>query len=183
MKKRRTVIVAFLLLAVMTIGIGYAAIVDTLDITGTADLSTSNAFDANIFFSNAVADGQTGNTAKVNDDNNDKASFSAASMIKEGDTAVFTFTIQNDNNRDAKITMKTHSNTDDTHFGIAMTWEGGEDAYGTGAELTVAAGQSAEVTVTITLVSLPSNYTAGQVLSATFVNELNVDDGAAASAG
>lgn len=176
MKSRRTLIVAFLLLAVMTIGIGYAAVVDTLDITGTADLSTTNAFEANVYFSETVV-ASTGNTASRNADNNDKCSFTASSMVKEGDTATFTFTIVNDNNKDATVSVKTHSNTDETHFGIAMSWDGATDAYADGATaLTVPANGSAEVTVVVTLVSLPADYDSNTI-SATFVNELNVDDG------
>ena len=79
MKNRKSVIVAFLLVAVMLLGVGYAALTDVLDITGTADVNQSAAeesFNEDIFFSAAVAN-ESGNTASVNADNNDKASFTA----------------------------------------------------------------------------------------------------------
>ena len=36
MKKRRTIIISFLLLATLVMGVGYAAVADTLNITGRA---------------------------------------------------------------------------------------------------------------------------------------------------
>ncbi len=181
MKNRRTVILAFLLIAVMAIGIGYAAVVDVLDITGTAQISTSTLFESNIYFSNAEAVTE-GNTARVNDDNNDKCSFTASSMLKEGDTATFRFTVKNDNNKAATVSCKANHNTDATHFAIAMKWVGADDAYATDATaLTVPANDSAVIEITVTLVNLPADYTTGEVLSATFTNELNVDDGSVAA--
>ena len=54
MKKRRTFIVSMLLVAALALGIGYAALSDTLDINGTADVNQSQAeadFDLNVYFS------------------------------------------------------------------------------------------------------------------------------------
>ena len=54
MKNRRTVVVAFLLVAVMLLGIGYASLTDTLTIIGNAhiDLDTTNkTFDEKVYFS------------------------------------------------------------------------------------------------------------------------------------
>ncbi|MBO5270056.1 MAG: hypothetical protein J6B77_04670, partial [Clostridia bacterium] len=89
MKNRKTVVVAFLLLAVMLLGVGYAALTDVLDITGSADVNQSaaeEAFNEDIFFSAAVAN-DAGNTASVNADNNDKASFTANNLKGKGDKA------------------------------------------------------------------------------------------------
>ena len=85
MKNRKIVIVAFLLIATLLLGIGYAALTDTLDITGSADVNVSDLekeYEEDIYFSAAVAN-ETGNTASVNSDNNDKASFSAKALVKK----------------------------------------------------------------------------------------------------
>ena len=105
MKNRKTVVVAFLLCAVMLLGVGYAALTDTLDITGSADVNQSaaeEAFNEDIYFSAAVAN-ETGNTASVNADNNDKASFTAATLKGQGDKVTFTFTIKNDGDVAAEV--------------------------------------------------------------------------------
>ena len=95
MKNRKIVIVAFLLAAMMLLGVGYAALTDVLDITGSADVNQSaaeEAFNEDVYFSGAVAN-ESGNTASVNTDNNDKASFTANTLKGKGDKATFTFTI------------------------------------------------------------------------------------------
>ena len=115
MKNRRNVVVAFMLVAVMLLSIGYAALTDTLDITGSADVNQSaaeEAFNEDIYFSAAVAN-QTGNTASVNSDNNDKASFTAKTLKGAGDKATFTFVITNDGDVDAEVTPKISSNTNE----------------------------------------------------------------------
>ena len=54
MKNRKTVVVAFMLCAVMLLGVGYAALSDVLDIQGTAQVTqgnAQNAFDGDVYFS------------------------------------------------------------------------------------------------------------------------------------
>ena len=46
MRNRKTVVAAFLLVAVMMLGVGYAALTDILDITGSADVNQSAAEEA-----------------------------------------------------------------------------------------------------------------------------------------
>ena len=41
MKRRRNVIISLLLVAALALGIGYAAVTDVLDITGSADVSAA----------------------------------------------------------------------------------------------------------------------------------------------
>ena len=129
MKNRKTVVVAFMLCAVMLLGVGYASVADVLDITGTADVTKANAqlaFDADVYFSKAeVADGNTGtNTTSINADNNDKASFTAKNFKGDGDTAVFTYTIKNDNDIAAEVTPSISSNTLAEYFEVSSNWAG-----------------------------------------------------------
>ena len=161
MKNRKTVVVAFLLCAVMLLGVGYAALTDTLDITGSADVNQSaaeEAFNEDIYFSAAVAN-QTGNTASVNADNNDKASFTAATLKGKGDKVTFTFTIKNDGDVDATVTPKlnaTLGNTNPEYFSLKSDWDGAAKVLAAQSELTY--------TVTIELLKTPTETVAGSFL-------------------
>ena len=77
MKNRKMAIVAFFLVAVLCIGAGYAVLTDILDIQGVAN--------------------ETGNTAEVNTNTPDKATFTVNTLAGKGDKATFTFTIKNEN--------------------------------------------------------------------------------------
>ena len=161
MKNRRNLIVAFLLCACLIVGIGYAALTDTLDITGSADVNQSaaeEAFNEDIYFSAAVAN-ETGNTASVNRDNNDKASFTANTLKGKDDTVTFTFTIKNAGDVDALVTPKLNAslgNTNPEYFTIESDWNG--------AAQTVAANSEKTYTVTVTLIKTPTETIAGSFL-------------------
>ena len=161
MKNRKTVVVAFLLLAVMLLGVGYAALTDVLDITGSADVNQSaaeEAFNEDIHFSAAVAN-ESGNTASVNADNNDKASFTANTLKGKGDKATFTFTIVNEGDVDATVkpTLNaTAGNTKPEYFTITSDWAG--------AEKTLTAGGSLTYTVTVELIKTPTETVSGSFL-------------------
>ena len=161
MKQRKTVIVAFLLAAVLLLGVGYAALTDVLDITGSADVNQSaaeEAFNEDIYFSAAVAN-QEGNTASVNADNVDKASFTANTLKGKGDKATFTFTLKNDGDLDATVTPSISSNTNTEYFGISSDWEG--------QPKTLKAGQTLTYTVTVELLETPT-----ATISGSFIIEL-----------
>ena len=161
MKNRRTVVVAFLLCAVMLLGVGYAALSDTLDITGSADVNQSaaeEAFNEDIYFSAAVAN-DTGNTASVNADNNDKASFTINTLKGKGDKATFTFTIKNNGDVAADITPKlnaTLGNTNPEYFAVTSDWDGATKTLAAAAEITY--------TVTVELLKTPTETIAGSFL-------------------
>ena len=161
MKNRRNVVVAFMLAAVMLLGIGYAALTDTLDITGSADVNQSaaeEAFNEDIYFSAAVAN-EAGNTASVNADNNDKASFTAKTLKGKGDKVTFTFTIQNDGDVAATVTPKlnaTLGNTNQEYFSLTSDWGGEAKVLAAGAEITY--------TLTVELLKTPTETIAGSFL-------------------
>ena len=161
MKNRRNLIVAFLLCACLIVGIGYAALTDTLDINGTADVNQSaaeEAFNEDIYFSAAVAN-QEGNTASVNGDNNDKASFTANTLKGKGDKATFTFTIKNNGDIDAKITPKLNDaqgNTLPEYFTITSDWDGATKDLKAGTEL--------NYTITVELTQTPTETISGSFL-------------------
>ena len=150
MKNRRTLVVAFLLVAVMMLGVGYAALTDVLDITGSADVNQSaaeEAFNTDIYFTAAVAN-EEGNTASVNADNNDKASFTANTLKGKGDKATFTYTITNDGDLDAEVTPRISSNTNTQYFNVYSDWQGQAKV--------LKAGETVTYTVTIELIETPT---------------------------
>ena len=161
MKNRRNVVVAFLVVAVMLLGIGYAALSDTLDITGSADVNQSaaeEAFNEDIYFSAAVANDE-GNTASVNADNNDKASFTAATLKGKGDKVSFTFTIKNDGDVDANVTPKLNAslgNTNPEYFSIVSDWNGESKLLAAHSEITY--------TLTVELLKTPTVTISGSFL-------------------
>jgi hypothetical protein len=161
MKNRKTVVVAFLLVAVMLMGVGYAALTDVLDITGSADVNQSaaeEAFNEDIYFSAAVAN-ETGNTASVNADNKDKASFTAKTLKGAGDEVTFSFTIKNDGDVAATVTPTlnaTLGNTNPEYFDIESDWGGAPRELAAGAEISY--------TVTVTLKKTPTETIAGSFL-------------------
>ena len=110
MKNKKKVVVAFLLVAVMLLGVGYAALTDTLTIIGNAhiDIDTANkTFDEKVYFSAAEATSSTGTgtTADTASYTADDATFTANKLATVGQKSVFTFTITNDSNVDAIISV------------------------------------------------------------------------------
>jgi hypothetical protein len=158
MKNRKTVVVAFMLVAVMLLGVGYAALTDTLTIIGnvTTDMTAAgDNFNDKIYFSAAEvlkADGTgTGNkdkdtaTASGND-----ATYSVHSIAVKGEKAVFKFTIKNDSNVAAKVIVNSTktsgaanpSNSNEKYFKVTY-------AYGNDDMIIAAAGGTMDVTVTV----------------------------------
>jgi hypothetical protein len=164
MKNRRNVVIAFMIVAVMLLGIGYATLSDTLDITGSADVNQSaaeEAFNEHIHFSAAVANEQ-GNTASINPDNNDKASFTASTLKGKDDEVTFTFTIENAGDVDAVVTPKLHAslgNTNTEYFEITSDWNG--------QAKDLAAHSTIDYTVTVKLLKTPT-----ETISGSFIIEL-----------
>lgn len=154
MKNRKTVVVAFLLVAVMLLGVGYAALTDILTINGSAKVeqtAAEEAFNEDIYFSAAVAN-ETDNDASVNPDNNDKASFAANTLKGMGDTATFTFTIQNAGDVAATVTPVLTSNDQTDYFAVTNDWEAAE---------VLAAGGEITYTITVELRKTPTEAIRG----------------------
>jgi len=150
MKNRKRIVVAFLLVAVMVIGVGYAALMDELTISGDATISAlqvQNTFDENIHFVAVSADGTdwkeeadgylaadadltaNGFRAWVNPgagaDVNDTAQFSIASdnLDSNGDAMVIYFKVHNEGTIDAtdlKTTVTYSTGTDQTLFNVVV---------------------------------------------------------------
>ena len=178
MKNRKFVVVTFLVVAAMLLGVGYAALTDTLTIIGNAHIdlgAANNTFDEKVYFIDAQATSSTGTgtTADTASYNSDDATFTANKLATVGQVSVFTFTIQNDSNVDANITVNStklsgvenpsNSNTD--KFNV-------EYAYPDG--MTIAKnGGTIDVVVTVTVknpVTAATSATFGIELTATSVD-------------
>lgn len=161
MRNRKTIIVAFLIVVVMLLGIGYAALTDNLTINGEATVNTTaaqNQWEEDIYFSAAEARSSTGtsgiaDTAAVDSGNNDNASFSVKSLARKGEKAVFVFTITNegDTGYDAAITVDPGYPTNSNAEYFTVTYDYGNS--------TVAAGGTLDVTVTVELIKDPVENT------------------------
>jgi len=174
MKNRKRIIVAFMLVAVMLLGIGYAAFTDTLALTGNAHIDPDDAnlaFDNNIYFSAAEATSSTG--TGTNEDtvafDTDNASFVVNKLAEKDQVSVFTFTIKNDSDLDATVSINptklsgaaNPSNSNDTMFDVQYTYPDG---------MTIAAnGGTIDVVVTVTVSDIVTGAT-----SATFGIEYTV---------
>ena len=161
MKNRKTVVVAFLLVAVMLLGVGYAALTDTLTIIGNAhiDVDTANKiFDEKVYFSNAKATSSTGtgSTGDVVSFNTDDATFTANKLAVVGELSIFTFTIKNDSNVDAQISVNNTklsgannpSNSNEDKFTVEYSYPDGMNIKKNGGTITVVVTVSVKEPVT-----------------------------------
>lgn len=169
MKNKKVVILSFLLVAVLCVGVGFAALTDILDIQGTAEVGNTaaeEAFNEDIYFSAAVAN-ETGNDAAVLADN-DKATFTAKTLKGKDDTVTFTFTVKNDGDLDAQVTPEITANDNETYFSCAIDWTGAK---------TIAAGASETITVTVKLLKTPT-----ETINGSFTVKLTATAGATTGA-
>ena len=180
MKKRRTTLIALTLTAALCLGIGYAAVTTTLDVTGKADVNADEVFANAIDFTGARAQDTVNDTASVNLNDASKASFTAKSLNSVNDSATFEFDVTNSGDYDANIAVTVESvtagNTDtDTYFTIDTEWKnptgvGANIAGDTGVE--IASGATVTVVVTVTLAK-----TSTTTLSGSFLVELTAGAG------
>ena len=170
MKQRRSVIAIFLMVAILTLGIGYAQLSDALDITGSAATTAKQAdtaFKELVYFSDADA-AVTGDTASVNSDNN-KASFSVSSLATEGDVATFTFVVTNESDLAATVTVKPSSsgknpyNNNDEYYKV--TYQYGADGQGNlPAKTSDTEFGTMVITITVELIKTPQVDITGSFL-------------------
>ena len=164
MKKRRSLVISFLLVAALTLGIGYAALTDVLDIQGTAEINSNTAqetFNQDVYFSD-VQPG-TGVTASINADNNDKATFTATGFADAGDTLQVTYTIKNDSTSyAANVTPQLLQNSNAEYFELTSDWDS--------TMKTIPANGEETITIKIKLLKLPT--TAEGLTTASFNIEL-----------
>ena len=180
MRNRKTVIVSFVVAAVLLMAVGFAALTDTLTIIGNAhvDMATAeNTFDSKIYFSEALAVSTTG-TGSTDDTascTTDDATFTVNKLAVKDQASTFKFTIQNDSNVDAKITIpdtklsgaENNTNSNPTYFSISYDYKTFEDDGSVAADNMVIPSQGyMEITVVVTIIKPVTSAT-----SATFTIE------------
>lgn len=161
MKNRRNVVIAFLLIAAMILGVGYAALSDTLTINGTATVSKDSAqsvFDEDVKFTNvsavtyptgistgaeAIIDTATDNTSDTG-----KITINDGVLKNTGDEVQVTYTISNVGDLDASVAVPAITNNNKTYFEVTTNW--GDAAKN------LTAGGTIDVTVTIKLIQTPT---------------------------
>ena len=157
MKKRRTTIIALLLVAALALGIGYAALADDLFITGSANISAENAesaFAADVYFTKAVISADKG-TAVIGADKNGEASDKVTITVNDdvlagqGDSVICALEISNVGDLDAKITLDSVVASKSEYFKVTTSW-------GNTTEQTLGAGETLDLTVTITVLKTPT---------------------------
>lgn len=162
MKARRLAVLALALVTVATMGIGYAALNDALEVSGTGALSKTAAddlFDGEVYFTGApttdkcdaeLAAGTMPDSATITIQD---------TLAIVGDVATATFTIQNDS--DVPVTIVTNTSTDSTHFRVTAEYPDGNS---------IAAGG----TITLTVKVLLKQTVAADVASESFSISFNV---------
>lgn len=180
MKNRKTVVVAFLLVAAMLLGIGYANLTTTLTIIGNAHVDIAQAevnFDNKVYFSEArlgVSTGTGGTADEISANNTDDATYVVNTLATKGEKSEFIFTIQNDSNVPVKISVEpkklsgaeNNTNSNPTIFKVTYTYANDD--------MTIKSGESMEVKVTVEIVEAVTKATSGTFtieLTATAVSD------------
>lgn len=176
MKNKKKVVVAFLLVAVLLLGVGYAALTDTLTIIGNAVIDMEQAednFNEKVYFS-AIAYTQHGSGDPASDTfsgvGGDDATFAIHSLATKDEAATVVCTIKNESNVPVYIDIPAtklsgdtnQSNTNPTTFGISYNYSI--------ANRVIPAGGTLDVTITVTVltpVTEPTGATFGIEYTAT----------------
>lgn len=169
MKKRNTLLAVILLLGVITLGIGYAAVTKTFTVNGTANVSGLEEDAFNVHYTGTPAVAGEGTTTANHD--NDKTATMEVTLTNVGDAASATFTIVNENETgiNASVladTLKVVDSNNEVwsaasseYFEVAVT---GLDAK------ELAPNDTEEFTVTVTLKKASVEGVTGEKFTVTF---------------
>ena len=169
MKNRKIVIVAFLLIAALCLGIGYAVEVsDDLAINGNVsyDLAeVQETFDANVHFANEEVDG---GVTVTYEDEYDTLNITMDNTVftQVGDSTVITVDVVNESlEMDATINVDTPA--------VVEAYANFFKVEVTAAPTTVAAGGSAQYEITVTMIDWPK-YANGDDMELTEVDLFSI---------
>ena len=142
--KKKLQIMIFVLIGVITLGVGYAAISSiNLVINGNATGSPSQSSFSVVFKSASVTTG-TG-TATINNQDATIAYFDVSGLSKTGDTAVATYTIKNESNGVGASIFLNVTNTNTEYFQVTETV----------ADTELQANEQTTATITVELLKTP----------------------------
>ena len=159
MKKRRSLIISLLLVAALTLGIGYASLTDDLFVEGNAAIDSDDAksaFADDVYFSNAVVNEGRG-TARIEADKNGEAKDKVvidipAGVLKgAGDRVMVTLEITNKGDLDALVTLDSIHVENGTYFDVTTNWDALNNQCNLGAD------QDIDIVLTIRCVKTPTS--------------------------
>ncbi len=173
MKNRKVIVTAFLLVAALILGVGFAQLNDALTITGDATVSgvhAQNTYDEDVHFEKVALDAASLNWQdQIDDPDNtsvsawinagagidlkDTAGFAVNTLAEKDDVAIIWFKIVNEgtNTATVSVTSSVGAQTDATLFGInAELLDTNKDATNQ-----LAGGAEVWVKVTVTLLKDP----------------------------
>ena len=126
MKRRKNLIIAFLLIASLALGIGYAAYTTTLTINGQAGVSSEAIeFTNDVVFIECSSSNDAFGTASLVDEQT--ASFITTGMTQAQERVQFTYVIANNSDTAVSVTISTHPSTSDTSNTFSVTTSLGGD--------------------------------------------------------
>jgi hypothetical protein len=192
MRNRKTVITAFVLVAVMLMAVGFAALTDNLIIEGEANVGTTaaqSAFEDDIYFVSAVQHStsvlpevvatRTANEAAVGQTNNDSVTYKVKGLALKGESVTFKFTVKNDSTEfDAKISIDEGYPTNTNSKAFKVEYFYGSETNASVANAVVPSGGTYDIYVKVTLISEPQEN-----LSGAFVLNLTATSQAKAATG
>ena len=140
--KKRTAIVAFMLVAVLAMGIGFAAYSTTLTVNGTAGVDAEAVeFTKDVIFTGATVDDATFAEASAS---GQYGTFRVFGMTQRDERVHITYTIQNNSDVDVSVVLTAGPTTGATNSKFTVT-------SGLNNATTIPAGQSTTVVVTVVL--------------------------------
>ena len=117
--KRNNLVRVSVLIAIVLIGVAYAAITTTLSVAGSTSVNgDSSNFSDNVIFATATA--SSGSTASIGTTDKHTITFTTAQLKAIGNEATLTYTIKNESNYGATISAVSCSSTD-TAFSTYVT--------------------------------------------------------------
>lgn len=145
-RNTKAIVGLVLLVAVLLVAVGYAAITATqLNINGTANATTKQEnFNVEFTGTPTVSDADKVE-AKLVDQKPLNAIMNVSKLTAKGDTATATYTIANTSADLSAVLSATTTNTNDEYFKITQNI----------AKATVAAGDTTTITVTVELIKTP----------------------------
>lgn len=145
-RNTRAVVGLVLLIAVLLVAIGYAAITAVpLNINGSAQATPEQTNFTVKFSGTPTVSDSSKVVAEINQQDQLKATINVSKLTAKGDTATATYTIANTSADLSAVLSATTSNTNDEFFKITQNIAKG----------TVAAGDTTTITVTVELIKTP----------------------------
>lgn len=169
MKNRRTSLAALLLLSCVTLGVGYAAVSQTLEFSGTIGANTTTQF--NVEFTNYTIEEQTSQTVtseKLTQSGPRSAELSFTGFTNVGDKIVTHLEVENKTvptaGLSAKLDALSSSGTETEFFRYSYAW-------GEPSKTVLASGESTYIEISVELIKarIDETQAAGTSFTVTFI--------------